>query len=85
MFPVLVASLLTADTVLGMDFLDDNKCTLETANKVLCFPGRGVSISLRDSSSQPHIVQAQVTLEETLSILPFSEMEVMARVSEGLQ
>ena len=83
-FPVLVARSLTADAILGMDFLDNNKCTLEMANKVLRFPDRGVSISLRDSSLQPHIVQAGVTLEETLSIPPFSEMEVMARVSEGL-
>ena len=83
-FPVLVASSLTADAILGMDFLDANKCTLEMANKVLRFPNRGVSISLQDPSSQPHIIQARVTLEETLSIPPFSEMEVMAKVSEGL-
>ena len=82
-FPVLVGSSLTADAILGMDFLDANKCTLEMANKVLRFPNR-VSISLQDPSSQPHIIQAQVTLEETLSIPPFSEIEVMAKVSEGL-
>ena len=57
-FPVLVASSLTADAILGMDFLDANKCTLEMANKVLRFPNRGVSISLQDPSSQPHIIQA---------------------------
>ena len=83
-FPVLVASSLTADAILGMDFLDANKCTLEMANKVLHFPNRGVSISLQDPSSQTHIIQARVTLEETLSIPPFSEMEVMAKVSKGL-
>ena len=57
-FPVLVASSLTADAILGMDFLDANQCTLEMANKVLSFPNRGVSISLQDPSSQRHIVQA---------------------------
>ena len=81
---MLVASSLTADAILGMDFLNANKCTLEMANKVLHFPNRGVSLSLQDPSSQPHIIQAQVTLEETLRILPLSEMEVMAKVSEGL-
>ena len=45
-FPVLVASSLTADAILGMDFLDENECTLEMANKVLRFPNKGVSISL---------------------------------------
>jgi len=49
-FPVLVASSLTIDSILGMDFLDDNKCTLEMATKVLCFPDRGISVSLRDYS-----------------------------------
>ena len=83
-FSVLVASSLTADAILSMDLLDANKCTLEMANKVVRFPNRGVSISLQDPSSQLHIIQPQVTLEETLSIPPFSEMEVMAKVSEGL-
>ena len=78
-FSVLVASSLTADAI-----LDANKCTLEMANKVLHFPNRGVSISLQDPSSQPHIIQVRVTLEETLSISPFSEMKVIAKVSEGL-
>ena len=83
--PVLVASGLTADAILGMDFLEDNKCTLEMANKVLRFPHRGVSITLQDSSAEPHIVQARVTLEETLSVPPFSEIEVMARVGEDFR
>ena len=39
-FPVLVASSLTADAILGMDILDANKCTLEMANQVLRFPNR---------------------------------------------
>ena len=79
-FPVLVASSLTADAILGLDFLDKNRCTLEMANKVLRFPDKGISVSLQDSSLEPHIVQARVTLEETLRIPPFSEMEVMAKV-----
>ena len=74
-FPVLVASSLTADAILGMDFLNDNKCTLEMANKIIRFPGRGVSVNLRDFSSESRIVQARVTLEEMLKIPPFAEME----------
>lgn len=83
-FPVLVSSSLTTDAILDMDFLEDNNCTLEMCNKLLHFPDRGVSISLRDSPSEPHIVQARVTLEETLTIPPFSEIEVMAKVSREL-
>ena len=65
-----------------MDFLDAIKCTFEMAKKVLCFPNRGVSISLKDPSLQTYIVQARVT--GTLSIPPFSKMEVMAKFSDGL-
>jgi len=72
---------MTSEARLGFKCLDDNKCTLEMATKVLCFPNRGISVSLRDSSLEPHIIQARVTLEETLSIPPFSEMEDMARVN----
>ena len=37
-FPVLVESSLTADAILGMDFLNDNKGTLEMAKKCSIFP-----------------------------------------------
>ena len=54
---------MTADAILGMDFLSDNKCTQETANKMIYFQDRGVSINLPDSSSESCNVQALVTLE----------------------
>ena len=54
-FPVLVGSSLTADAILGMDFLDANKCTLEMANKVLRFPNRGsVYQPARPNIAIPH-------------------------------
>ena len=40
---------------------------------------RGVSVMLRGSSLEPGIVQAGVTLGETVQIPAFSEMEVTAK------
>lgn len=42
-------------------------------------------VMLRGSSPEPGIVQAGVTLEETVQILAFSEMEVTARVDKPVR
>ena len=84
-FPVLVASSLTSNAILGLDFLEANRCTLEMANKILRFPDRGVSVRFEESPSEPHILQARVVLGETLKIPPFSEMEVMAKVKGDVE
>ena len=78
--PVLVASALTSEAILGLDFLEANKCLLGMADRCLTFPERGVSLSLCDPSSDPELVQARVTLEETIWIPPFSMVEVTAQV-----
>ena len=79
--PVLVARSLTSDVILGLDFLEAHHCTLEMAHRQLSFPDRGVTVSLCDPSSVPDLIQARVTLNETLTIPPFSMMETMARVN----
>ena len=53
-FPVLVANLLTADAILGMDFLDEYECVLEMGNKVLRFPNRIVNQLARCIIITPH-------------------------------
>lgn len=67
--PVLVAGSLTSDAILGLDFLEANRCMLDMAEQKLCFPDRGVSVSLQDSSPDPDLIQARVTLQETVRIL----------------
>jgi hypothetical protein len=47
----------------------------------LTFPERGVAVSLCDSTQDPDLIQARVTVGETLTIPPFSMMETMARVN----
>ena len=79
--PVLVAHSLTSNAILGLDFLEANNCILEMAAHKLIFPEQGVAVSLCDSSPVYDLVQARVTLEETLTIPPFSMLEAMARVN----
>ncbi len=79
--PVLVARSLTSNAILGLDFLEANNCTLEMADRKLTFPERGVAVSLCDSSPDPDIIQARVTVGETLTIPPFSMLETMARIN----
>ena len=73
---MVVASALTAVAILGVDFLESHNCTLEIGKRVLRFANRGVAIALHDSSPEPVITQAQVTLEETVQIPALSKREV---------
>ena len=82
---VVVASALTTEAILGGDFLRDNQCALEIGQRRLRFGSRGVAITMDDVSSEPVIVQARVTLDETVHIPAFSEKEVPARIDKPLR
>ena len=82
-FPVLVASSLTADAILGMDILDANKCTLEMANQVLRFPNRECLSACKTHHRNPTSYKSHWK-KPTVSRPSISEMEVMAKVSKGL-
>ena len=82
---VVVASALTTEAILGGDFLRDNQCTLEIGQRRLQFGNRGVAIAMDEVSSEPVIVQARVTLDETIRIPAFSEKEVPARIDKPLR
>ena len=84
--PVLVAGSLTSEAILGLDFLEANNCTLEMCGRKLVFPERDITVSLCDSSSSgSDLVQARVTLDETLTIPPFSMLETFGRVSGNVR
>ena len=82
---IVVASALTAEAILGGDFLGENQCSLEMGQRLLRFGNRGITITMDDRSSKPVIVQAQVTLCETVRIPAFSEREVPARIDKPLR
>jgi len=75
-----IADKITAEAILGMDFLKENKCVLNLYN---------VESSMKDQTKiklQPHSVSqlpghAKVNLVETCDIPATSEVEVMAKLS----
>ena len=83
--PMVIASGLTAEAILGGDFLRDNQCSLEIGSRVLRFVNRGVAITLDDASSEPIVVQARVMLAETVHLPPRSEKEAPARIDKPLR
>ena len=81
---IVVTSAMTTEAILGGDFLRANDCTLEVGKRVLRFVGRGVALTLNDTSTEPVIIQARVTLGETVQIPAHSEKEVVAKVDKPL-
>ena len=74
----IVAEQITAEAILGLDFLEANKCILDLASGKMQIIDQTVSLI-----SQPSIKKvqcAQVTVTENLTIPPRSEMEIMARI-----
>ena len=74
-----------AEAILGVDFLESHNSTLEIGKRVLRFANHGVAIALQGPSPEPVIVQARVTLEETVRIPALSEREVTARIDKPLR
>ena len=78
---VVVAESLTAEGILGLDFLESNECTVETGKRLLRFPKSGIAVPIcrpEELVERPHTVG--VVLQETLRIPARSEMEVMAGI-----
>ena len=55
---IVVASALTAEAILGGDFLREHQCSLEVGQRLLRFGNRGITITMDNRSSEPVIVQA---------------------------
>ena len=76
----IVADALTSQGILGMDFLESNHCILDLAEGKLSAGGQSIPLD-------PHCVGKQVsayteiTAEETFTIAPVSEMEIMGNVN----
>ena len=75
---VVIVKQLTTETILGVDFLAENGCTVQVGKKILDFPKHGVSSPLIHSNSKYVLPPTGVFLVETVCIPAFCEMEVMA-------
>ena len=74
-----VSDVLTADAILGLDFLEEHKCTIAAGRKLFTLRDGEVSVPL-DSSNKKHdqITTEVIHLSQTVSIPALGEVEVMA-------
>ena len=77
---MLVVDTLTSEGILGMDFLRENRCSMDISEGVLHFKDRGVTISVGDSTDD----RMAVHLVSQLEIPARSEVEVPATVDESV-
>ena len=71
---VIVVEGLTAEAVLGFDFLEIHKCSIYPAKKVLYHTSGGTSITLCTANTDQRIVDImpiQVSLTETIHLPPY--------------
>ena len=75
----IIAEQITAHAILGLNFLESNKCVLNLASKEISVGHRGV-LSLTTNSFHTAQSQVKVTVVKTLEILATSELEIMSRI-----
>ena len=78
---VLVVGGLSAEVILGLDFMEENNCTIELGKTMLYFLDRKKSIGVdrQIRTNQP----IKVSIGETVHLPAYSEMEMMANTSHN--
>ena len=71
-----IADHITAEAILGIDFLEDNKCVLDLANEKMYI--QDMLVPLKPLQSYSASKSVKVTVVETVTVPPCSEMELMA-------
>ena len=74
----IVAEQITAEAILGLDFLEVNKCVLDLAGGKLQITDQ--TVYLIPQPSNRNVQYAKVTMMENLTIPPRSEIEIMAHI-----
>jgi len=72
----IVANEITAEAILGLNFLEAKKCILDLAGGKIQIAGQTVTLTAKSTSSETQC--AKVTVLKKMVIPPRSEMEVMA-------
>ena len=84
--PVIVVDQLSADVIFGLDFLEDHRCTIDIASRVLCVGGSQLRLPLvtgRDRSApEDHSELVTVSIVKTVQVPPMSEMEIGGEVKQ---
>ena len=75
---VIVADGLTTEGILGLDFLELHRCTVDMGNRTLLCTNAGLTVQLSSEEQQYGVRQCAVYVEETIRVPPSCEMEIMA-------
>ena len=78
----IIADGITADGILGMDFLEDNKCVFDIAKRQITFK-QLEALSLVPPAPALTVTVSNVALEKTITIPASCKIEVMARLYSG--
>ena len=73
-----IADHITTEAILGLDFLESNKCVLDLANEKMYIQNKLVPLQLLQTYNESQCLK--VTVEETVTMPPCSEMELMVHV-----
>ena len=76
---LIIADNITADAMLGLDFLDSHNCVLDLGQRKLCVNNK-TCIPLVPRLSPKDSLLGKVVLQDTTVIPPVSELEVMGRI-----
>ncbi|KAL5509240.1 hypothetical protein EMCRGX_G004577 [Ephydatia muelleri] len=79
-----VVEMLKVESLMGLDFLERYSCVVDLSEKVLQFKGVQVPLS-KQTANRKHcqIGRVNVSLLETVTIPPFSEVETLANTELG--
>ena len=75
----IVAKSLNTEAILGLDFLEQNQCVINTKQKVLHISGRALPLTSGQGSPRSP-VESNAVLCERLLLPPLSEIEVLAKL-----
>ena len=81
---MVVADSLCTPAILGLDFMEENRCVIDMGSKTLQFRGRDLSIKLQGTESDGVPASVSVVMPENVLVPPYSEMEVMAEPNAPL-
>ena len=78
----LIVDSLVSESILGLDFLQENGCTIDLVKGCLQLAKSGVSISVGQQQEGPRQVTVQLTSK--IYIPPRSEIEILARTQHSI-
>ena len=78
----LIVDSLVSESILGLDFLQENGCTIDLVKGCLQLAKSGVSISVGQQQEGPRQVTVQLTSK--ICIPPRSEIEILARTQHSI-